>query len=98
MTRMKRALALVRRVADTPERPQVGLDGGGKADAQGVGGDRVADADLGELRDRLHESRQVVEIEVVAGVDAETRLLRGFGGPDVAPEKGAPTPSANAWA
>ena len=67
---------LLRRQGYAPERPQIGLDSGGKADAQGIGGDRVADADLGELRDRLHESRQVVEVEVVAGIDAEPDLRR----------------------
>ena len=58
-----------------------------EADAQRIGGDRVADADLGELGDHVAERRQVVEVEVVAGVDAETRLLRRLGGLDVAPEQ-----------
>src|SRR5207249_10924646 len=37
--------------------------------------DRVADRDLIEMR-KLAEDRQVVEIEVVAGVDAETERMR----------------------
>ena len=76
-----------------PERPQVGLDRGGEADAQRVGGDRVADADLGELRDRVNEERQVVEVEVVAGVDAEPGLRGGLGRPHVAFEQ-----RSGAWA
>src|SRR5687767_14459928 len=36
-----------------PDRPEIGLDSGREADAERVSGDRVADADLGELGDRL---------------------------------------------
>jgi hypothetical protein len=47
----------------------------------------MTDADLGELRDRLAERRQVIEVEVVARVDAEAGLLCGLGCPGVAPQQ-----------
>ncbi len=82
---------------DPLDRAQIGLDRGRKAEAERIGGDRVADADLGELGDRLAERRQIVEVEVVAGVDAKACSAR-LGATSLAPEHGAASPAAKAGA
>ena len=70
-----------------PEHPPQGGPPRQRPGNRRIRGDRVADADLGELRDHVAERRQVVEVEVVPGIDAEPRLLRRLGGLDVAPEQ-----------
>ena len=46
-----------------------------EADEQRVADERVADRHFVEVRQRAEE-RQIVEVEIVAGVDAETELVR----------------------
>ncbi len=50
-----------------------------EADEQRVADQRVADRDLVEVR-QAAEQRQVVEVEVVAGVDAEAEIVGQLGG------------------
>ena len=58
-----------------------------KPDENGVADQRVADGHFRELR-QAAEDHQVVQIEVVAGVDAETQRVRVLRGLDVLAEHG----------
>src|SRR6476646_2846427 len=62
-----------RRIDDAP----VGADRLGHAELERVGDEGVADRDLEDARDGGEKGAEVVAVEVVAGVDAETDRLRG---------------------
>jgi hypothetical protein len=53
------------------ERRLVGPDGGGKPGDQRIRCQFVADRGFGEMRHRGDEVRQIVEVEIVPGVDHE---------------------------
>src|SRR6266851_186178 len=53
------------------QRCLVGPDGGGEADDQGVGGQLVADRGFGQRRHGRDQGGQIVEVEVVPGIDDE---------------------------
>ena len=65
---------------------EVVADGAIETDPQRVTDQRVADRHLVEMRQRP-EQRQVLQIEIVAGVDAEAERVRELGGRDVARER-----------
>src|SRR5580765_2219322 len=56
-------------------RVQVILDGLRQADPQRVTDERVADRHLGQVRQRPEE-HQVLQIEIVSGIDAQTEFVR----------------------
>ena len=58
------------------------MDGFLDAEVEGVGDEGVADADLVEPGNLLAEVGEVLQAEVVAGVEAEAALARGLGGDD----------------
>lgn len=58
---------------------EVGVDGGGHADFEGVGDEGVSDGDFEDAGD-FEEFGEVMEVEIVAGVDAQAELLGLVGG------------------
>jgi hypothetical protein len=66
-------------------RRQIIADGAVETDVERVRDQRVADRDFVEMRQRAEE-RQVVQIEVVARVDAEAQRVGEVGGGGIAAE------------
>ena len=80
------------------QRRLVGADRAGETDFQRVGGQFMADRGFRQVRQRRDEVRQVLQIEVVAGIDDQPGAAAREAVSAQARSSAAPSPARNAAA